>query len=149
MTSPDSADLFVIIDRLTGGVVVPLGVWEDPEAAAEEIEDTYPEVPGQYAVRRLVETEGLTDESFEFAEHEPSEIPVSPISTVTGGTLLAGDLFAKVSGARCTAPVDGAPCGAQILTDDVVQVLESGDVLVTAAAWAGWNADRCADHATL
>lgn len=144
MTSPD---LFVIIDRLTGGVVVPLGVWEDPEAAAEEIEDTYPEVPGQYAVRQLVDAEGLTDESFEFAEHGPSEIPVSPISTVTGGTLLAGDLFSKVSGATCTQIVDGAKCGTAILVDDAVQVLESGDVFVTAAAWAGWNADRCAAHA--
>ncbi|SDD39956.1 hypothetical protein SAMN05216410_3244 [Sanguibacter gelidistatuariae] len=143
MTSPD---LYVIIDRLTGGVVVPLGVWEDPEAAAEEIEDHYPEVTGQYAVRQLVDTAGLTDESFALAEHVPSEIPVSPISTVTGGTLLAGDLFAKVSGARCAQPVDGAPCGALILGDDVVQVLESGDVFVTAAAWAGWNADLCAAH---
>lgn len=143
MTSPD---LYVIIDRLTGGVVVPLGVWEDPEAAAEEIEDTYPEVPGQYAVRQLVDAEGLTDESFEFAEHAPSEIPLSPISTVTGGTLLAGDLFAKVSGARCTHLSDGAACGATILTNDVVEVLESGDVFVSAAAWAGWNADRCAVH---
>jgi hypothetical protein len=142
-----SHQLHVVVDRITGDVVVPLGVWEDPEAAAEEIAEHDPAQPGRYEVRIVLDGEGLTDDTFAEAEHGPSEIPVSPIATLVDGTLLTEEFFAKISGARCTfAAEDGTVCGALILTDETTSVTPTGDVLVPSDVWAGWAADRCAEH---
>lgn len=144
MTEPE---LHVVVDRITGEVVVPLGVWEDPEAAAEEIPEHNPKEPGRYAIHTLVDADGLTDDTFAEAEHVPSEVPVSPIATLTDGTLLTADFFAKVSGATCAHPApDGTVCGAQILTQDTTTVTPTGGVFIPAAAWARWQADRCPEH---
>lgn len=142
-----SHQLHVVVDRITGDVVVPLGVWEDPEAAAEEIAEHDPAQPGRYEVRIVLDGTGLTDETFAQTEHGPSEIPVSPIATVVDGTLLTEEFFAKVAGARCTyTSAEGTVCDAPILTDKTTSVTPTDDVLVPADVWAGWAADRCVEH---
>lgn len=140
-------DLHFIIDRVTGEVIVPMGVWEDPEAAAEEIAEQYPAEPGRYEVRTVIDADGLTDDTFAEAEHMPSELPISPIVTLTDGTLLTPEFFAKVARATCTFPGPDGACGALILTPKAVTVSPTGDVFVPADVWSNWTADRCAEHA--
>lgn len=140
--------LHVVLDRVTGEVVADLGVWEDADAAVEEITEQHPTEPGRYAVRTLLDAEGLTDDTFTQAPHGPSEIPVPPVASLADGTLLTAGFATTVGTTRCTFRLPaGTTCAAQILSPDVTTTTPTGDVVVPAAAWAAWDASRCLEHA--